>query len=372
LEPIHWSEAVDLWVLTTYDDCQAILKHPHFGRGDGWRINPPGDEPLMPVEVFRSELMLLRDPPEHRRLRQLVQKAFTPTVINNLRPIIYDIMDELLREYENKHEINLVEAIAYPLPIMVISAMLGVPKEDWSIIRRYSKDIGGIFEAIRTQAHIDAGNRLAIEMRAYFDELFAYKKENPADDLITNLIKVKENDAENYTMGELISNSILLLFAGHETTSNLISNGVFDLLSHPEQFERLKNNKNLMPSTVIEVLRYRTSLPFNYRTALEDVEYKDMVFKKGQWVLTSLTTANRDPQYYTDPDVFDIERDEAVPLSFGQGIHYCLGAPLAKLETEIALEKLIEKMPNMKLKNLEPNWIPYIAFRGHTDLWLQF
>ena len=371
LEPIHWSDVANCWVITRYEDCKALIKHPNIGKDDWWRIASSGDEPLQIIDEFRKKLMNYNDPPEHRRLRGYFNKAFTPKIVSDLRPAIHEVMDQLLADYADQHEMNLVEAVSYPLPIMIISAMLGVPTEDWQLIRQFSESLTVMFDRHRTQEALDSANNNILEMKAYLRTLVNHKKQTPQDDLITNLIAVHEED-RRFSMDELLSNVIILLFAGHETTSNLISNIVFELLSHPDQFELLKAQPDLTASAVTETLRYRSSVNGIGRFALEDFEYQNVHFKKGDLVRFALNAANRDPEIYTHPDHFDIQRQEETPLSFGHGIHYCLGAPLATLETEIVLEKLIDFMPNMQLKNPEPQWMPSVAIQGHSELHLRY
>ena len=183
---------------------------------------------------------------------------------------------------------------------------------------------------------------------------------------------MQEEDDEKLTMDELLSNCILLLFAGHETTANLIGNGMFELLTHPDQLEHLKASPELTESAVTEMLRYRSSIPVTFRRALKDTQFKRIQFQKDQGVLISLAAANRDPEVYTNPEQFDIQRNEAPPVAFGHGIHYCLGAPLAKLEAEIAFQKLFEKMPNLQVKNPEPDWVPSLAIRALNTLHLTY
>lgn len=372
LEPIHWSDAIEAWVITRYEDCKALVRHPNTGKADRWRVASKDDEPLQLIEKVRQKMMLYQDPPEHRRIRGYVHKAFTPRIVEQLRPRIYEIMDDLLAEYTDQHEMNLVEAISYPLPIMVISQMLGVPADDWRLVRELSKDMGADFEPLSTQEDLDRTNRATVKMQDYFRDLIKVKQQHPGDDLLTNLIAVHEEAEDQFSIDDLLANVSLLLLAGHETTSSLISNGVFELLSHPAEFERLKAQPDLMSSAVTEILRYRSSVDLMGRYVLEDMDYQDTRFKQGDLILFSLAAANRDPEVFTNPDEFDIGRQEEQPVSFGHGIHYCLGAPLAKLETEITLEKLIEFMPDMQLKNPEPQWIPSTAFRGHSELYLQF
>jgi len=372
LEPIHWSDTVNNWILTRYEDCKALSRHPDIGKAGRWRVASTGDEPLQLVDKLRQRMMLFQDPPEHRRLRGYVHKAFTPRIVEQLRPRIYDIMDDLLADYKDQHEMNLVEAISYPLPIMVISTMLGVPTDDWRLVRDLSKDLGAMFEYLPTQEQLDRTNQALANLQDYFRDLIKVKKQNPGEDLLTNLIAVHEESADEFSMDDLLANVILLLFGGHETTSNLISNGVFELLSHPDQFELLKVQPDLVPSAVTEILRYRSSVNGMSRYALTDVDYENIQFKKDDLILFFFVAANRDPEIFANPDQFNIQRQEEKPLSFGNGIHYCLGAPLATLETEIALEKLIEFMPDMQLKNPEPQWMPSVAIQGLEELFLRF
>jgi cytochrome P450 len=314
--------------------------------------------------------MVSVDEPDHSRLRGLVSKAFTPRFIESLRPHIQDIADELLNRVQPKGEMDLVHDYGYPLPINVISDMLGVPKENRGRIREWSDMLAGGDPS----GHDASG---AAKYRAFSDyvvQLIASKRQHQQDDLISQLIQIEEA-GDHLSQDELLAMVSLLIFAGHETTSNLIGIGTLMLLDNPEQLAKLKADLSLVSSTVEELLRYNgpvtTPAP---RFATEDVEMDGQLIRRGDMVLVALAAANRDERQFTNPDELDIARSLNRHIAFGQGIHYCLGAPLARLEGEIAFTTLLRRMPNIHLSVPRDiiTWRDSFSLRGLKSLPVAF
>jgi cytochrome P450 len=367
-DPVHWSDAFDGWLLTRYDDVELMLKDKRFGRGvEFHRIATKAGEPLLPVENLRHNWFLFRDPPDHTRLRALVNRAFTPRMVSNLEILIQQITDELLDQVQTSNTIEAMSELAYPLTVTVIASLLGVPLSDRDLFWQYARDLASVIELQKSEEDIAQANRFALAMSEYFRDLIATKRQEPQYDLISQLISL-EAEGDHLTEDELLGTCSLLLFAGHETTANLIGNGLLDLLLNPDQLERLRAQPELMPSAVTELLRYSSSILFATRLALEDVQIGEMTIREGQFVLGGLIAANRDPAHFRDPERLDITRHPNRPLSFGHGIHYCLGAPLAQLEAKITIETLLRRMPNLKLHISQPEWRPSLAIRGLKQL----
>lgn len=368
------------FIVGHWDVCEGLMKDPRFGRGKMDDMTPEEREAYMnlwtenirPLVEIQADWMLFRDPPNHTRLRGLVNKAFTPRIINNLDHHIRDVADNLLDSIQAQGTMDIMADYAMPLPVVVIATMLGIPPEDRHIFVQWSQDMFVINDLVNlTMANFERAGKAAIMMSDYFEHLIAKKRATPADDLLSNLIAVEEV-GDKLSHNELIATSILLLTAGYETTLNLLGNGMLALLQHPEQLALLKAQPNLMRSAVEELLRYDGPVHITSRTAREDVTLHGTEIKRGQIVALILASANRDPARFNNPDTLDITRDEGSPLSFGHGIHYCLGAPLARMETAIAFETLFRRLPNIALIDETPDWSSKVAFHGLNTLHVKF
>ena len=333
------------WFFTRYDDSVAVLKDPRFGKDFLKHLTPEqlAEQPQDGAEFDAvNRHMLNLDPPDHTRLRALVHKAFTPRIIENLRPRIQQIADNLLDAAEGQHEFDLLEAYGFLVPITVIAELLGVPVADRERFRAWTKAL--LFGISQDDARVSV-----LEFAMYMHEMIEERQKNPKEDLISGLVAV-EDAGDKLDRQELLSMIFLLLVAGHETTVNLIGNGTLALLQNRDQFDLLRSDPTLIKSAVEEMLRYNgpveTPTP---RWAFEDVQFGDQVIAQGDIVLPSLLGANRDPAYFADPNRFDIRRDPNKHIAFGNGIHYCLGAPLARLEGEIAIKTLVRRLPNLEL-----------------------
>ena len=362
-DPIHRSPYLDMWVLTRYDDVALLLRDQRFSAD---RTKWAGFEALEGFEPSRSLLSL--DPPDHTRLRNLVSKAFTPRVIERLRPQAQEIVDAAVERAAERGELELIEELAYPLPVAVIARLLGVPKEDWPRFREWSRVLVGSLDPV---AYPSAEQLTAVTaaQSALFDYLagvVAERRREPRDDLISALIDVEER-GDVLNERELLVMLNLLLVAGHETTVNLIGNGVLALLRHPDQLALLRERPELLESAVEELLRFDSPVQLTGRIAAEDCELGGREISRGQLILALLGAANRDPAQFPNPDRLDLTRTPNQHFSFGRGIHFCLGAPLARLEGRIALGALVTCFPRLHLAG-EPVRGETITLRGLTRL----
>lgn len=340
-----------IWFITRYEDGEAILKdNKHFTKRYQ-SLFPPEKKAEMeaemnPVERLMSRHLLNLDPPDHTRLRQLVNKVFTPRRVEQLRPRIQAIADELIDAVADKNEMELIDDYAFPLPIIVIGELLGVPTADRDKLRRWSDYF---VSAARTDDEMEQAGAGLGEFVQYLQALFAERRANPQDDLISALI-LAEEDGDRISIEELFGLTVLLIVAGHETTVNLIANGILALLTHPEQLAKLKADWSLIDNTVEEILRYDNPVERSTaRFVVEDFEYKGQTLKKRAPLLVVLGATGRDPEQFECPHQFDITRQNIKHLGFGAGIHYCLGAPLARLEGVIAIQTLLKRLPNLQL-----------------------
>ncbi len=357
-DPVHRMRLVDAWVLTRYDDVQAVLQdHRRFSNQEAGA----GDR-----AYTKDRSMLDLDPPDHTRLRSLVSKAFTPRSVAALGPRIEKIVEELLDEVEGKERIDLIDSFAFPLPIIVIAEMLGVPAEDLDRFKDWSNDIVLSLEPILTREQRDRFRRSEEELYAYFEGNIAKRRRDPQDDLVSALIAAEE-EGDRLSHGELLATLLLLLVAGNETTRNLIGNGMLALLRNPEELQRLRGQPDLLEPAIDELLRYDSPVQLDGRTAREDVEIGGKLIRAGQQVVSVVGGANRDPAAFSEPDRLDIGRKEKSHISFGRGIHYCLGASLATLEGRIAFEGLLERYSSIRLA-AEPQQRKQVVLRGVEDL----
>ncbi|QDH23191.1 cytochrome P450 family protein [Saccharibacillus brassicae] len=347
------------WMITRYEDAVEVLKDNRFIK-DMKKIYGPGSQ-----SVFTNN-MLFADPPDHRRLRGLVQQAFTPKLIEGMRDHIQQIADTLLDAVEGRDRLELIDDYAFPLPIIVISEILGVPIEDQDKFRTWSNSIIG---ASNSQGGDDVHRHMQ-EFTQYLGDWFEKVRHDPGDDLISQLI-VAEESGERLSEQEIYGVVSLLIIAGHETTVNLIGNGVISLLQHPDQLRKLQEQPELIKGAIEEMLRYNGPVEFSTsRWAGEDLEFRGHAMKKGDLVVVALDSADRDGAQFDDPDLFDITRERSRHLAFGHGIHMCLGAPLARLEGEIAVNTLLRRFPNIRLREDagELEWRPGMIVRGVKEI----
>jgi cytochrome P450 len=362
--PVHWDGTT--WIITRYAQVLAALRDPRLIAA---RITP--DEAwleqsgMAPLFHAHAKMMLFSDPPDHTRLRALVSKGFTPRVVAQMRPHIQQIVDHLLDAVQARGELELIADLAYPLPVTVIAELLGVPIERREQFKRWSEGIAAfIGGTTEPEAEMLArALRSVEEMSAYFSALAAERRREPRDDLLTALA-LAEEDGDRLRGDELVANCILLLVAGHETTTNLIGNGVLELLRHPDQLQLLRENPQLVEGAVEETLRYNSPVQATSRLAAIELEIDGQRITPGQHVTMMIGAANRDPRQFPDPDRFDITRKENRHLSFSHGPHFCLGAPLARLEGHIAFETLLRRFPTLRLASDRLEWRDNYTLRG--------
>jgi pimeloyl-[acyl-carrier protein] synthase len=371
-DPVHLSP-LGLWVLTRYDDCVTSLRDPRFGR-DGFEaiLAAQYGEESETGRLPRS--MLFRDPPDHTRLRGLVNRAFTPRVIEGMRGQIQGVVDRLLDRVERRGHMDVIADLAYPLPVTVICDMLGVPEGDHEQMKEWSSDIIRSLDAIGIPSDDSVVERGRVGRRGiaeYFRALLPERRRQPRADLLSSLIAVEER-GDRLTEGELLATCVLLFIAGHETTVNLIGNGLLALLRHPGELERLRAEPGLIGSAVEELLRFDSPVQRTARITNAEVVVGGKTLPAGAFVVTAIGAANRDPRHFPDPDRLDIGRTENRHIAFGFGIHFCLGAPLARVEGQLALGALMRRMPKLRLGDADLEWRESSTLRGLKALPVEF
>ena len=361
-----------IWFLTRYDDVvsalldERLVLDPALALSREELEQREASSPL-PVDERINTHLLTQDGPSHRRLRRLVTKAFTPRIVEGLRPRIEEIADALLDRVADRQAMDLVDDYAFPLPITVIAELLGIPTEDQSRFRTWSNTfvMPPITEELREQFAVHTN-----EFVSYLDDLFAQRRSDPTDDLVSALVQAEEQ-GDHLSENELYSMVVLLIVAGHETTVSLITNAVLALLSNPDQLEALRRDPSLLPRAIEELLRYDSPVERAItRWAAADVDFGGRTIKRGDFVIAVIGSANRDRAHFRDPDTLDLGRDDVKHVGFGRGPHYCLGAPLARLEADIALTKLFGRLRNLRLAITEADlyWRPIPIFRSLASL----
>jgi pimeloyl-[acyl-carrier protein] synthase len=356
--PVQRNDLLEAWTVARYADVMTVLTDPRFS-ADRTSMAPDG------YQVAQS--MLVSDPPDHTRLRTLVQKAFTPRMVDQLRPRIQAIVDDLLdRALEDGGDFDLVEDLAYPLPVIVIAELLGVPAEDRATFHQWSATLAASLDPLVSSDLMDRAWASRDALHTYLRGIIAERRRSPRTDLISALVAVEER-GDTLREPELVVMCTLLLIAGHETTVNLIGNGTLALLKHPDQLARLRQEPQLVTSAVEELLRFDPPVQMTGRLLTDDVELSGQTIPKGEFVLPLLGAANHDPAQFTNPQDLDITRNPNPHVAFGRGIHFCLGAPLARVEGQIALGSLLQRCPNLRL-NGEPVRRDQITLRGLASL----
>jgi cytochrome P450 len=368
-DPVHWDEELGFWVLTRYADIDSVYHDPRFSRAQGLRRGYerlPDTEQVIAEPVYQSfsKTMFYSDPPYHTHLRGLVNSAFTPNAVEQMRPYIQRTVDKLLDKVDTNKTWDVIHDFAYHLPILVIAQMLGLPAEERGRLKAWSDDLFAILGSVPHAPELmeRAAHSLG-ELTNYIIELGEARRKQPQEDLLTGLVEAVEG-GKQLTQAELVANIIILLSAGHETTSNLIGNGLLALLQNPDQMQKLRDHPGLVGSAVEEMMRYDNPVQIAYRSAAEDLEIGGKCIRKGQLVNSILAAGNRDPEHYSEPDRFDITRDEGKHLGLGLGIHFCLGAPLLRLEAQIAFTSILRRFPSLSLATENLEWQEHPIFRG--------
>lgn len=364
------------WVCTAFDDCQLVLRDHRFGKNtdddpgrraeERFGIGAITDEQVDYLRRRRS--LLFMNPPDHTRLRGLVSKAFTPRTVEALRPAIVSLVDALLAAIPDGERFDLISTLAFPLPVAVIGRMLGVPEADWPRFQQIMAKVTVLLEPLIPPEDLARALEAQRELDSYFSELVSERRRDPQDDLLSRLIEVEEG-SDRLTEVELISTAVLLFGAGFETTTNLIGNATLSLLRNPDELARLRSDRDgLLRSAVEELLRFESPVQLDGREAFSEVEIAGCTIEPGSTVLTLLGAANRDPAHFTDPDRLDLGRDEGAPISFGSGIHYCLGAALARVEGQVVLDQMLDTFAQIELATDSPVWKDRITLRGLAEL----
>lgn len=374
--PVYWSEAWGCWLLTRYDDITWTLQDyqtfTSLGRLTATMELPePLWERVAPLVRHYSQGLINVDPPDHTRMRQLVHMAFTPRAIRKMRAYIEDIVERLIDEQIERGFMDVIWDFSYPLPVTVIAEMMGIPVEDHAKFKRWSGEIVGFMATPKPRPEVLLKSQDALlAMQQYFRDIYAKRRLAPEDDLITALVRA-ELEGDKLSEEEMVSSCVTILIGGHETTTYLIANGVYALLQHPDQLRRLRDNPALDASATEEFLRYEGPFQRNRRIATRDVVIGDMTIKKDQLILQFLGAANRDPSRFDQPDALDLARSPNKHLAFGYGPHFCLGAPLARLEAPVAIRALLQKLPKIRLAHEDLEWNSAL-FRGLKSLPIEF
>ncbi|MYC99240.1 MAG: cytochrome P450 [Gammaproteobacteria bacterium] len=366
-DPVHRSIFADQVVVSRYADIDRILRdHRNFGN-DFSKVT--SSEGSIATRKKLTPSMLAQDPPDHTRLRALVNRAFTPRQVARMEDYIRATAHTLLDKIGDAREFDLMKAFAVPLPTIVIARMIGVPERDLERFKVWSDDLARALEPFLSPEEEEKVYRAARQFAEYFTAIIEQRRREPRDDLVSRLVEA-EDAGDKLTAKETRVMLRLLLTAGNETTTNLIGNGVRALLRHPDQLALLRERPELIPSAVEELLRYDPPVQLDMRVALRDMELGGLAVSEGTMITLLIGSANHDPERFTEPDRLDITRSGQANISFGRGIHHCLGAPLARLEGRIALEVLLERFPRLAFGTRPPKYRPSIVLRGleHLDV----
>lgn len=371
--PVFWSEKSKYWIVSRYADVHGILRDLSYEKQlQRWnQINPLVKmlPPVHSLQKSRATWMLNMNPPDHTRMRGLVNKAFTPAMVNSLRPRIEENVNHYIDQVASMKEFDLVPEFSFPIPVTVIAQMLGVPHEDRDKFHHWSTILTDTLEPQMDLGKLSKAATATDELIEYFRGVANERRREPKNDLISALVAAEE-EGQKLTEEELLNNCILILVAGHETTVNLIGNAVRTLLQHPDQLKMLQENPNLIQGAISEVLRFESPVQTTRRLASEDIEVGGETIKAGDMVVLLMGAANRDPEQFPDPDRFDITRDAKKHLAYGHGIHHCLGSSLANTEGQIAVSALFKRMPNLRLRDQHIEIRHPFALRGPKALWL--
>jgi pimeloyl-[acyl-carrier protein] synthase len=374
-DPVYWDPASSSWVLTRYADVLAALQDPRLASGRAGAMNDQAGRPgLEPLFDFIGRMMPVTDPPRHTHLRGLVNKGFTPRAIEALEPFIRDLVAQLLDRVIPHGRMEVIGDFAFPLPAAVICQLLGVPVGDAERLKQLSDDLFLFIKgplAATTEQEFATSVQAAKGFADYFRPELARRRGQPSADLLGALLRAEEH-GERLTEDDLFANASLMLQAGHESTCGLIGNGVWALLQFPDQWQRLRDDPSLVPHAVEEFLRFDAPIHYIQRQAFEDLTIRSQLIRKGQLVSLMLGAANRDPDQFPDPDRLDVSRQPNKHLTFGLGHHFCLGAPLVRLEARIAFAELLLRLPKLRLGDGPPLYRNDFNLRGLRSLGVAF
>lgn len=373
-DPVHWNEKWGGWIVTRYEDVRQCLQDDeHLSvEVEADRLRESSLE-LPEAESMFPRWIIYLDPPEHTKLRRIIGEAFNPEMVSNQHGPAERITESLIDKIKagDPDEIEFIEDFAFELPVQVIAEIMGLPTKDRDRIGEWSEDIAlTLFHYYDADERHQKTERAIKEFADYLHGIVEERKANPQNDLITYLTRA-EADGETLTDDEVVATAVLLLFGGHETTTKLLTNGILELLRHPDQLELLREDPSLAPKAVEEILRYQGTSKSLTRGVVKDFELRGRQIEAGQRILLSQAAANRDPRQFDDPETFDITRGSMDHLGFGHGTHHCIGAPLARLETRTAFPALVQAFPNMELATEEIEWTQSPLVRGPEELRLR-
>ena len=374
--PVYWSESLTAWVVTRYADVVDVFGNPQTFSSDRFRRIDERYASQRPAVQAVAEVLghwlVFRDPPDHDRLRGLLQSSFTPKTLESSRERIQRTADTLLDRVVAHGTMDFIREVAFPLPATVIAGLMGAPEDDLEAIKAWSDRLasylGGAVDARDNFTEASAGVAALVR---YFDALLRERERRPSDDLMTLMLRA-EHQGDRLTHDEVVANCVLLLFAGHETTTNLLGNGLFHLLRHPAQAALLRADPSLLHHAVEELLRYDGPVPATVKIATEDRSWHGRTIRRGDMVMPFMASANRDPRQFPDPDTLDVCRAPERHVAFAAGMHFCLGAWLARLEARIVLDTVFRRLPDLELASVEVRWKPMIFLRGLESLPLRW
>jgi cytochrome P450 len=361
-DPVYWSDSLGAWVLTRYHDIVATFKDVATYSNEGRLARAAAylPEPRSELAAFdahyKTKGLLHSDPPDHTRMRRVVSRAFSPRVIDRMRPRIQQIVDQLIDNVEPSGSMDVIEDLAFALPASVLAELMGVPVEQGQVFRAWADRLLG-FQGVNRPGRplLVAAQEALVEARAYLAGLIEFRRREPAEDLIS-LMTSEAGGSGALTDAEIINTGMTLLTAGHETTTSLIGNGLLTLLQHGEQWHELMEDRSLVGSAIEEILRFESPVSRQPRLLREDTTLSSRVLSKGDMVFQMVGAANRDPRVFANPATFDIHRDQNRHLAFGLGIHFCIGAPLARAEGEIVFQSVLERLPQMRMVERVADW----------------
>jgi cytochrome P450 len=366
--PVQWHDALGMWLTFTHDAANAVLRARTLGRV--WQPRWP-DEPMPAFALIHVNSLLENEPPTHTRLRRLVAGAFARGHVERLRPRVAELAatlaDTVADAGSDGSEVDLIALYAEPLPVQVIAELLGVPESDWTLLRPWSNAIVKMYEYAVDEQQRRVAESASAEFVEYLRQLVVARRDRPREDLVSSLIAESDSEGARLSEDELITTCTLLLNAGHEATVNVVGNGMAALLSHAEQLDAVRRGEATIPNTVEEMIRYDSPLQLFERTAMADTEVAGVVVERGHKIAALLGAANRDPAVFTDPDRFEVAREDNPHLGFGAGIHFCVGAPLARVELQTSVRTLVSRFPRLSLK-AAPQRRPEFVIRGVRSL----